>query len=83
MTRRRLLRPLAYLLVIGLVVVAVAPIQFSPVSPVPTQHERAPAEVGLVFALAYSLHLVLMSVLLFASTALFEALPKAEPRRHG
>ena len=85
MTRARALRVLAWLLLVALAFVTVAPIEFRPVSPLPVQLERATALaiIGFVFALAYPRHIVLVGLLLFASTALFEALQVLEPSRHG
>jgi hypothetical protein len=68
-TGRRALRLLASLLLLGLAIVTVAPIEFRPVSPLSPQLERAPAmrALGLIFALAYTRRLVLVSALLFTS----------------
>jgi hypothetical protein len=85
MTPTRGLRILAWLLLVGLAFVTVAPIEFRPVTPLPTQLERALALalVGFVFALAYPRRILLVVLLLFASTTLFEALQLVEPSRHG
>ncbi len=85
MTRARALQVLAWLLLIALAFVTVAPIEFRPISPLPVQLERATtlAIIGFVFALAYPRHIVLVGLLLFASTALLEALQVLEPSRHG
>lgn len=85
MTLSRILRILAWLLLLGLVFVTLAPIQFRPVSPLPTQLERALAlaVVGFVFALAYPRRLVLVAVLVLGATTLLEALQLVEPSRHG
>ena len=81
----RLLKILAWLLLAGLAVVTIGPIGWRPITPLPTQLERALALmiIGLVFALAYPRKLVLVAVLLITSTALFEALQVLEPSRHG
>ena len=49
-----LLRIVAWLLLVGLVVVTVGPIAWRPISPLPVQLERATAlmVIGFVFALA-------------------------------
>ena len=85
MTTSRVLRILAWLLLIGLVVVTIGPIEWRPVSPLPTQLERAVALaiIGFVFALAYPRHLLLVGALVLGATALLEALQLVEPSRHG
>jgi len=57
------LRILAWLLLAGLVIVTIGPIQWRPISPLPTQLERAVALmlVGFVFALAYPRRIVLVA----------------------
>jgi len=79
-----LLKLLAWLLLLALAIVTVAPIEFRPVTPLPPQLERGTAllVIGFVFGLAYPRHIVVMSVLLLASTCLFEALQLLEPGRH-
>jgi hypothetical protein len=78
-------RILAWLLLAGLVVVTIGPIDWRPVSPLPTQLERAVALaiIGFVFALAYPRHLVLVGTMVLGATALLEALQLVEPSRHG
>ena len=85
MTLSNILRILAWLLLLGLVFVTLAPIEFRPVSPLPTQLERslALAVVGFVFALAYPRRLVLVATLVLGATVMLEALQLVEPSRHG
>jgi len=72
-------------LLLALAVVTIAPIQFRPVSPLPTQLERASAlaTIGFVFALAYPRRTLFLVLLLLTSTTVFEALQLVEPSRHG
>jgi hypothetical protein len=79
------LRILAWLLLAGLVIVTIGPIQWRPISPLPTQLERAVALmlVGFVFALAYPRRIVLVAVLLVAAVGLLELLQVLQPSRHG
>jgi VanZ family protein len=85
MTIRTWLRILAWLLLAGLVFVTLSPINLRPISPLPTQFERALALaiVGFVFAVAYPRRLVLVAVLILGSTILLELLQLASPSRHG
>jgi hypothetical protein len=85
MTFLRALRILAWVLLIGLAFVTIAPIEFRPVTPLPVQLERALAlaVIGFVFAIAYPRHVVLVTIVVLGSTALFEALQVLEPSRHG
>lgn len=85
MTRATALRLLAWLLLAGLIFVTLSPINLRPISPLPTQVERAGALalVGFVFALAYPRHLWLVAVLVLGATALLELLQLASPSRHG
>lgn len=85
MSASRALRVLAWLLLIGLVVVTIGPIAWRPVSPLPTQLERAIAlaVIGFVFALAYPRRLLLVAALVLGATVLLEALQLVEPSRHG
>jgi hypothetical protein len=78
-------RIVAWLLLAGLIVVTIGPIGWRPVSPLPTQLERAAALaiIGFIFALAYPRHLMLVAALLLGATALLEALQLLEPGRHG
>jgi hypothetical protein len=80
-----LLRLLAWLLLIGLVVVTIGPISLRPVTPLPTQLERALALtiIGFVFALAYPRHIVIVAILVLGTTVLLEFLQVLEPSRHG
>lgn len=80
-----LLKIAAWLLLLGLVVVTVGPIEWRPISPLPVQLERATALmiIGFVFALAYPRHFVLLAILLIGATALLELTQVLEPSRHG
>jgi len=80
-----LLKIAAWLLLLGLVVVTVGPIEWRPISPLPVQLERATAlmVIGFVFALAYPRHWLLVAVLLVGATALLEVAQVLEPSRHG
>jgi hypothetical protein len=84
-TRALPLRIVAWLLLAGLVVVTIGPIGWRPVSPLPTQLERALALsiIGFVFAVAYPRHIVLIAVLVLGTTAILEPLQVFEPSRHG
>jgi VanZ family protein len=79
------LQVIAWLLLIGLVFVTLSPINLRPISPLPTQLERAMALaiVGFAFAIAYPRHIVLVAVLVLGSTILLEVLQIASPSRHG
>jgi hypothetical protein len=79
------LRIFAWALFVGLVVVTLGPIDMRPVSPLPVQVERASAVafIGLVFALAYPRHIVLVTILVLGSACLLEALQLIDPGRHG
>jgi uncharacterized membrane protein YfcA len=83
-TSRTALKLLAWLLLLALAIVTVAPIEFRPVTSLPPQVERGTAllVIGFVFGLAYPRHIVVMSVLLLVSTSVFEALQLLEPGRH-
>lgn len=85
MSPSTLLRILAWMLLVGLVVVTVGPISLRPISPLPTQVERALAllVIGFVFALAYPRHIVIVAVLVLGTTVLLEFLQVLEPSRHG
>lgn len=79
------LRVLAWLLLAGLIFVTLSPIDLRPVSPLPTQVERAAAlmVVGFAFAVAYPRHILLVAALVLCSTALLELLQLLTPSRHG
>ncbi len=79
------LRVLAWLLLAGLIFATLSPINLRPISPLPTQVERAAALalVGFVFAIAYPRHIWLVASLVLGSTALLELLQLASPSRHG
>jgi hypothetical protein len=79
------LRILAWLLLIGLIFVTLSPINLRPISPLPTQVERAGALaiVGFVFALAYPKRIWLVVIMVLGSTTLLELLQLASPSRHG
>lgn len=85
MSLQLLLRCVAWLLLVGLVVVTIGPIGWRPISPLPTQVERALAllVIGLAFGLAYPRHLLLVGLLLVGATALLELTQVFEPSRHG
>ena len=80
-----LLKIAAWLLLLGLVIVTVGPIEWQPISPLPVQIERATAlmVIGFVFALAYPRHLLLVAFLLIGATAVLEFAQVLEPSRHG
>jgi hypothetical protein len=75
------LRIVAWLLLAGLVVVTLSPISLRPISPLPTQVERAIALliVGFVFALAYPRHLALVASLVLGATVVLELLQLVAP----
>ena len=85
MTSSNLLRLLAWLLLLGLVVVTIGPLALRPVTPLPTQLERSLALllIGFVFALAYPRHVVLVATLVLGTTILLELVQVFEPSRHG
>ncbi|MEO6013994.1 MAG: hypothetical protein ABIQ30_10480 [Devosia sp.] len=76
---------LAFLLLAGLVFVTLSPINLRPISPLPTQLERALAlaAVGFAFAIAYPKRIVLVALLVLGSTVLLELLQLVSPSRHG
>jgi VanZ family protein len=80
-----LLRILAWLLLGGLIFVTLSPINLRPVSPLPTQLERAIALmlVGFVFALAYPRRFILVAAIVLGATVLLELLQLLAPSRHG
>jgi VanZ family protein len=79
------LRLLAWLLLAGLIFVTLSPINLRPISPLPTQLERAIAlaVVGAVFALAYPRHMMLVAILVLGATVLLELMQLLQPSRHG
>lgn len=85
MTLSKGLQILAWLLLAGLIFVTLSPINLRPVSPLPTQIERAAALalVGFVFGLAYPKRVWLMALLVLGSTVMLELLQLASPSRHG
>lgn len=85
MTASNALRILAWLLLAGLVFVTLSPINLRPISPLPTQVERAGALalVGFAFALAYPRRIWLVAILVLGSTTLLELFQLASPSRHG
>lgn len=85
MTLQTALRVLAWLLLAGLIFVTLSPVNLRPVSPLPTQLERAIALalVGVVFALAYPRRLILVAVIVLGATMLLELLQLMSPSRHG
>jgi len=84
-TPKTALRLLAWLLLAGLIFVTLSPINLRPVSPLPTQLERAIALaiVGFVFATAYPRHLWTIALIVLGSTVLLELLQLVQPSRHG
>jgi hypothetical protein len=84
-TRATVLKTLAWLLLAGLIFVTLSPINLRPISPLPTQVERAIALaiVGFAFAIAYPRHIILVACLVFVSTVALELLQLATPSRHG
>lgn len=85
MTLQTGLRILAWLLLLGLIFVTLSPINLRPISPLPTQLERAIAlaVVGAAFALAYPRRLLLVAALVLGATVLLEVLQLMAPSRHG
>lgn len=85
MTLQRLLRVVAWALLIGLLVVTLEPDQFRPVSTLPLQweHALAVALIGFVFALAYPRHIIAVSLVVLGATVLLELLQLVTPTRHG
>ena len=85
MTPKTALRLLAWLLLAGLIFVTLSPINLRPVSPLPTQLERAIAlaVVGFVFAVAYPRQLWVIALVVLGTTVLLEILQLAAPSRHG
>ena len=81
----RALRVLAWLLLAGLIFVTLAPLDLRPVSPIPTQLERAIALaiVGFVFALAYPRSILLVAAIVLGATIVLELLQLLQPSRHG
>ena len=79
------LRVLAWLLLAGLIFVTLSPINLRPISPLPTQVERAGALaiVGFVFAISYPRRIWIVALLVLGSTVLLELLQLAAPSRHG
>jgi hypothetical protein len=79
------LRVAAWLLLAGLVFVTLSPVDLRPISPLPTQLERAIAlsVVGFVFAFAYPRSLVLVAALVLGATVALEAAQLMTPSRHG
>ena len=79
------IRIVAWALLIALIVVTIGPIDVRPVTPLPTQVERALALaiVGFAFALAYPRHLVMISIVVLGATILLEVLQLITPSRHG
>ena len=82
---QRGLRIVAWLLLAGLIFATLSPINLRPVSPLPTQLERALAlaVVGFAFVLAYPRRLWVVVLLVLGSTLLLELLQVLSPSRHG
>ena len=85
MTSKTTLRVLAWLLLAGLIFVTLSPINLRPVSPLPTQVERALAVmvVGFAFALAYPRRVLFVAAVVLGATVLLEVLQLVTPSRHG
>lgn len=85
MTLSRLLQISAWILLLGLVVVTIEPLQFRPISALPVQLERSLAVgiIGFVFALAYPRHLIAVALVVLGATVLLELLQLVTPTRHG
>ena len=81
----RLLQIFAWLLLLALAIVTVGPIGLRPETGLSPQLERTIGLliVGFAFGLAYPRKILLVALLLVASTALFELLQNFEPHRHG
>jgi VanZ family protein len=76
---------IAWALLAYIAFATLSPIELRPVSPLPTQLERALAlaVVGFFFALAYPRRIVLIIVLVLGTTILLEVLQLVTPSRHG
>ena len=85
MTPKTALRLLAWLLLAALIFVTLSPINLRPVSPLPTQLERAiaPAIVGFVFAIAYPKHLWAIALVVIGSTCCSKSCNSSNPRDTG
>lgn len=81
----RWLRLVSWLLLAGLVFATLSPINLRPVSPLPTQLERAIALaiVGCAFALAYPRRIPIVIALVLGSTIVLELMQLLAPSRHG
>jgi len=82
---QRWLRLVAWLLLAVLIFATLSPMNLRPISPLPTQLERAIAlaVVGCAFAFAYPRRLPLVVALVLGSTVLLELLQLLAPSRHG
>ncbi len=85
MTLGTVLRVVAWLLLAGLIYATLSPNDMRPVSPLPTQGERAItlAVIGFVFALAYPRRMVLVAIIVLGATIGLELLQLVTPSRHG
>lgn len=85
MTALRLLRILAWLLLIALAIVTIGPIGMRPVTMMTPPVERALAlvVVGLFFGLAYPHRILMIGCVVVSAVILFELLQLLEPFRHG
>jgi len=82
---RRVLRVAAWLLFAFIVFATLSPIDLRPVSLLPVNLERAAAfaVLGVVFALAYPRHMVLVAGLIAVTAVGLEVLQILGPGRHG
>lgn len=80
-----LFRTLPWILLLLIFAATVGPIEFRPLSPLPTQAERfsAFAVVGLLFTIFYPKYFWQISVLVIASSVGFELLQMLSASRHG
>jgi len=81
---KSLARPIAWLLLIGILFVTISPIQFRPTTGEPPNVERfaAFALVGIAFAIGYPRKWLLLACLVIASAFAFEAAQLLAPSRH-
>lgn len=85
MTSSFTLKLVAWALLAYIAFVTLSPIELRPISPLPTQLERAVAlaTVGFFFALAYPKRIFLISLIVLGTTIGLEALQLVTPSRHG
>ncbi|MBJ6131454.1 VanZ family protein [Ochrobactrum sp. Q0168] len=82
---KRLLRIVAWLVLVFILIVTVGPINLRPISGEPADVERFGAffVVGTLFALAYPRHWLSVLLLTVGCAGLFELLQRLAPGRHG